>query len=792
MSLKISRRALLAGCTALASTIGLMAGAYGAPALAAEAASSDRGTSLSEIVVTAQRREQNVQDVPIAVTALTQEAIAVNRVVTVNDLNLLAPGFNVVPTVGGTQIPSFSMRGITSYGVVPGSDKAISMYVDGVYISSARGSIFDLPDISQIEVLRGPQGTLFGRNATGGAVSITTRDPTGKFGVEQTLTGGNRSQFRSRTSIDLPAVGPFSAYVSYVHNQKHGDIENTGAGTVWDYSKATTSTVPKTEVSPKWLGSTKSNSVFAALKFEPTDNFSTVYKFDWTHDHGSPEGAAFLGADLSGPAGPTLRALLATNPVLTAGTTRPDKVNNAFAIPRIQHSLGHTLTSVYEGENFTIKNIAAYRSALLYTSDQLDGLGGLNLPVAPGVSLPFTVLGITNLTRSRQWSDELQYIYRSKLLTLTAGALAFESKDYNGAIPGLPNNVSFAVTPGNVIPAGMSEFFNKGKSIAAYAQIEVHVTSNFDIVGGVRETKDQKSGSNLLTPPAPPGIPAPASFKYSATRPSYLIGVNYKPSSETLVYAKYSTAFVSGGEVGGIPFVPETVDAWEVGFKGEFFDRHLRTNIALYDATYYHLQDSTGGGTYTGPLLAQYPFIPALGTFVVDQGGTDHSKGVEFEGTLLAAQGATVGSNISYTNTHFNNVSPAVDSIPGVPPVPTLLPKWTVGLWGQYEKSLNNDLKVTTRIDANWRSALAMNNPQIGVLVPVFAPYISVPSAWTVNGRATLAGLKMGGVDCDISVWAKNLTNDKSIDYALMIVGLTASATYVPARTFGVDLDFKY
>jgi iron complex outermembrane receptor protein len=787
MSLTPSRRALLSGCTALASTIGLAAGAYCTPALAADAPKSDQSIALSEIVVTAQRREQNVQDVPIAVTALTQEAITNNRVVTVNDLNLLAPGFNVVPSAGGTQIPSFSMRGITSYGVVPGSDKAISMYVDGVYISSARGSIFDLPDISQIEVLRGPQGTLFGRNATGGAVSITTRDPTGKLGVEQTFTGGNEGQFRSRTSIDLPAMGALSAYVSFVHNQQHGDIKNTGAGTVWDYSNATTSTVAKTQVSPKWLGSTKSNSVFAALKFAPTDDFSTVYKFDWSRDHGSPEAVAFLGADLTGPAGPTLGFLLATNPVLTAGKTRPDQVNNAFAIPRIQHSLGHTLTSVYEGENFTIKNIAAYRSSLLYTSDQLDGLGGLKLQVAPGFSVPFTVLGITNLTRSRQWSDELQYIYRSKLLTLTVGGLAFESKDQNGAIPGVPNNVAFAATIGNVIPAGVSVFVNKATSVAAYAQAEVHITSNLDLIGGVRETRDKKSGTGFLSPAL-----ANPFFKYHSTKPSYLAGVNYKPTADTMVYGKYSNAFVSGGNVGGIPFLPETVTSWEVGFKGEFFDRHLRTNIAVYDATYRHLQDAEGGSTYTGPLLLKYPFIPQLGTFVIDQGGEDKSKGIEFEGTLLAARGLTTGANVSYNDTKYKNVDPAVDNPAGIPPIPTLLPKWTVGLWGQYETTFSNNLKGMVRVDANWRSTLIFQSQAFANRLPAYANFISTPSTWIVNARATLGGFKLGPTDAEISVWAKNLTNDKSLNYALSIPGLVAGGNYQRARTFGVDVDFKY
>jgi iron complex outermembrane receptor protein len=780
-----AHRAFWLACTAF--TGGLMFATDGFAEAAAPAQRTQEGSTLAEIVVTAQRREQNVQDVPIAVTALTQAAIATNRVVTVNDLNLLAPGFNVVPAAGGTQIPSFTMRGITSYGVVPGSDKAISMYVDGVYIASARGSIFDLPDISQIEVLRGPQGTLFGRNATGGAISVTTRDPSGGFGVQQTFTVGNQDQFRSRTSLDLPAWGAFSAYVSYVHNERRGDVRNVGGGTIWNYKNATDNDISATQVSPKWLGGTKSDGVFAAVKYAPNDRFSTVYKFDWSHDRGSNEAVSFLGADLRGPAGPTIGFLLATNPVRKAGAKRPHEVNNAFDIPRIQTSSGHTLTSVYQGDAFTVKNIAAYRETVLHTASQLDGLGGLNLQVAPGFSVPFTVLAITNETRSRQWSDELQYIYRSKLLTLTLGGLLFQSKDYNGAIPGVANNVAFVATVGNVIPPGTSNFYNKSQSVAAYAQAEVHVTPTLDLVGGLRETKDWKSGLAVLAPAL-----AQPRFKYVNTKPSYLIGANYKPTEDTLVYVKFSNAFVSGGNVAGIPFAPETVESWELGLKAELLNHRLRTNLAIYDATYQHLQDATGGSTYAGPLLAQFPFINQVGTFIIDQGGEDRSKGVEFEGTFVAGHGLTTGTNVSYTDTKYKNVDRAVENPVGVPPVPTLLPKWTVGLWGEYATTFSNDLRGTVRIDANWRSSIALTNPVIATLIPAYAEFVSVPSTWVVNGRATLAGFKVRGVETQVSVWAKNLTDDKSLNYALLIPGLVGAGNYQPARTFGVDVDFKY
>ncbi len=219
----------------------LLAGTALAVALPTAVAAQDGAEAeggLQEIIVTAQKREQSMQDVPIAITALTGDALATNRVTTVSDLTGLAPGVIVRTAAGGSQLPSFSIRGAISYGVVPGSDKQVSIYIDGVYLAAARGAIFDLPDVERIEMLRGPQGTLFGRNATAGAVSISTREPTGEPGVKAALTLGNYDQKRFRLSMDLPQMGPFSGYVSYVHNYKRGDIRNAGAGQVWNRTAA--------------------------------------------------------------------------------------------------------------------------------------------------------------------------------------------------------------------------------------------------------------------------------------------------------------------------------------------------------------------------------------------------------------------------------------------------------------------------------------------------------------------------------------------------------------------------
>ncbi|HKX79084.1 MAG TPA: TonB-dependent receptor, partial [Novosphingobium sp.] len=168
MSIDVSTRkeikALLLSCCTILATVAAT------PAVAQEA--EDSGSTVADIIVTAQKREQSLQDVPISVTAVTQETIQANRITDVRDLGSMVPNLAVRNLAGAAGIPGFSMRGLQTVG---GLEKSISPYLDGVFIGSSTGSAFELPDLERIEVLRGPQGTLFGRNSTGGAISIVTR-----------------------------------------------------------------------------------------------------------------------------------------------------------------------------------------------------------------------------------------------------------------------------------------------------------------------------------------------------------------------------------------------------------------------------------------------------------------------------------------------------------------------------------------------------------------------------------------------------------------------------------------
>ncbi|HEX7819711.1 MAG TPA: TonB-dependent receptor [Sphingobium sp.] len=819
---RLVTRTCLMGGTALSAAF-LISG----PALAQQ--NTDSG--IEEIIVTAQKREQSVQDVPIAITALTGDALQANRVMSVNDLSGLAPGLSVRPSAGGVQIPAFTIRGAVSYGVVPGSDKQVSIYLDGVYIGSPRGSIFDLPDVTRLEILRGPQGTLFGRNATAGAVSITTRDPTGEPHVKQEFTVSNYRGFRSRTSLDLPKWGPFSAYVSFVHNYRRGDIVNAGAGQVFDRSASPSGL--GAQRSPYYLGTIDNNSYFAAVKFEPSDSFKMVYKFDRNEDSGTPEGTALVGYDKNVPLiGSLIDALVTSqpNPVnIASDARRPDVVNNSWAAARKQTVFGHSLTSTWQAtDSIVVKNIFAFRQSSIFAPSAIDGFSTLTFTpqalapyatfvafstipglaqapqatqaatigaVATGlanagiIGQQFSVIASQSAGVSKQWSDELQVNYTSPLVDLTLGGLWFKSRDQAGGPLNMQNTLSFAPIFNGVIPLGNQGIsYNRAMSIAAYVQADVHVTSQLDLTGGFRVTHDDKSGELVI---GNPGALQSLPFNYKKTLPNFLLGVNYRPSDHVMVYAKYSTAFVSGGSVAGIGFEPEKAKSWEAGVKADMLDRRLRTNLALFWVKYDNYQTAQSGTSFVG-LIPNANLIP---TFILPQGGPVYAKGFELEVTAKPASGVLLGGSLSYTDTEFTNVNPVLAASVGATPqtfAPSLRPDWTGGLWASYESPpLFGDTTLTLRADGNWRDKLRLDSNSTRNN-PVYASLAYSPASWIVNGRASLRNLDLGGVKTEVAGWVKNLTQNRAATFALINGGFEASANFQPARTYGVDLTIEF
>jgi iron complex outermembrane receptor protein len=812
--------------TALAGSLALAPHAY--------AQEADENVGLQDIIVTAQKREQSIQDVPVAVTALDEDALQANRIVNAAGLTGLAPGLVARAGPGALGSISFAMRGVNANPSAPLQDKEISVYVDGVYIGGSRGNISELMEVERIEVLRGPQGTLFGRNSTAGAVNVITRNPTGEFEFTQAVTYGNQDQLRTRTTLDTPSFGPFSAIVSYVHDEKRGDVRNLGAGVVWDRTNPFTKVGVQT--SPKWLGGRNYENVFASLRFDPGTDFTATYKFDWSKGKFVPEARIITLLNPNDFIGRLLLGVIAAQPAgggkfgpvsVNSNDRRPDAFNNAWTTHGFQRVQGHNLTLEWRAsDKLTLKNIFAYRKTGVFSGGtSIAGLSGTEFtaaaiqpyalfvaattvpgfatlpPAQQGAVIGQVAQGLTPLvgryfaayegaSYGRHWqvSDELQLNYSTENLDLTAGLLYFKSKTSDSGLPGFAPNFAFqpvtqTIPKGNVLEAGGTT-----KSYAAYLQAEYAFTPQFGIVAGGRITKDEKvsrfskggtfNGSDIVGKTVVPN----AEFKKSKF--TYSLGVNYKPTDDLLLYAKYATGFLSGGAYADISFEPEIATSWEAGLKSEFLDRRVRFNLAAYSVKYKNLQASIPGST-----IARFDL-----NIAVVRAGNLKVEGLEADLNIVPFDGLTLGGTVGYiSKQRLSDNNPLLDNN-GAGRVPIGQPDWVGTVNAQYVTSpFWGDATLMLRADMTFQSKMRISpNPLIDTQHPAFIPFKYMPSKQLVNGRIALRDVEIGGANVEFALWGKNILDNKKPLYEFLFPNFLATASYEQARTYGLDVIFKF
>jgi len=755
----MTRYVLLAGvaCQALAV----------APAQAqnAQGAANAQGQALEEVVVTARRVEEKLQAVPIAVTAFTTKDLQEQQILNFGDIGNRIPNFNIQQQFGEPATPLFILRGFATGDLNPSVDSPIGLYIDGVYLGRAVGAAFDIADLERLEVERGPQGTLFGRNSEGGAVNFITAKPTGQFGGHIESTFGDYGQKRIRGTVNLPEFNGFSARITVLHDEHEGYVSNLTPGRTFNLG-STFGTV----TSANDFGNKDENAVFVALRYAPSDNLLVDYSFDYTSQDETQLATQLLGFDNTPTEQLVKKTILGSIPlgtVTAVSTSRLDAVPLDFTSPGHLEVLGHALTVQYDlTDEIRLKSITAYRSMREDSgANDIDGS-------AINVGVPLEVISSIAHRAQHQWSEEAQIIGTYDKFNWIGGFFWFQEHGFqNGPV------FIFRAFPGNSALPLKAADFNAGSigtavntSVAAYLHGTYHLTDEIDISGGVRDSNDDRYFQKWTAPEgsvALAGYPLRSNYNHwdgDAT-------LTYKFSPDINAYARFATGYLSGGILATKAYAPEVVKSYEAGVKSEWLDHRLRLNLAGF---YEHRRN-----------IQIEQFDPNIGTFI-NNFGSANLHGLEFEAVLVPVEGLTLSANFGWITT------PSASSTTGASPRSVVPPK-NLALSAEYAfPKFDNGMYASARLDASWV------DDHYEIVIPLKDPVLDQQTAiakanWLVNARLSLLDIPVGGEQykARVSLWGRNLLDSHELEFSRDL-GLAVVGNFQIPRTFGADIAFDF
>lgn len=675
----ISRRA--AWLTATALGVAMTGGAA-----SAQEAPTTSATQLDEVVVTATRREQRLQDVPVAVTAVSGEALERTNFREVTDLQYVAPNVTFSSTNAVANGGGFQVRGVGTQTYDSGVEQTVGLVVDGVVIGLPRDpGATGFADIERVEVLRGPQGTLFGKNTSAGVIQIISKNPRiGEFSGNLDTSYGERDERIARGAVNLPLGSTAALRLAGFYSAQDGAIPyvlHDGA-----------------------VGDRENQGLRAKLLWEPTENLSLVLTGEYQ--------TGFARDSL-------IIHQLGVNPLynslFNSFQVRPG-VNSFRAYDDGDWTADTTVSGVslqadYRLGDFTLTSITAYRESELAQLSDID-------------HAPVNILNVSN-----GWLDSSQFTQELRLtspagerLEYVAG-LYYYSTDISGrTIQGGDILKFLGVAPLPAVLYGERVQENSTESYAAFGQATYALTDTIKLIGGLRYTNDKVDGSLVINPvPGAYTLGAggvrPYSGTVSADNVSGRLGVQYQPDRNLMLYATYSTGYKGPAldNVNGVAVEvrPETVESYEAGVKSTLWNGRWILNASVYSSDFKDFQAQTLDTTSAPPRLG------------LANAGLMRARGFELETNLRLTDHLTVGGSASYNDAEYKDyvgscytgqpISPVVGQgcylVPGTTTYVANLagerltnaPEWSYNVRAAYERSVGGGLKVDASANWSWR-----------------------------------------------------------------------------------------
>ncbi|HQR02765.1 MAG: TonB-dependent receptor [Proteobacteria bacterium] len=807
-------------CSVLVATTGLAMSATWATEVA-----------LEEVIVTAQKRSENLQEIPISVTSFDSSALEKAGIQTLADIGAMVPGLQMKPYPGSSETFQPSIRGIVPNAVGVLIPNPLAVHYNGVYLSQSAGLNFAAGDIERIEVLKGPQGVLAGRNSTGGTLNIYTVKPDlGEFGFKQQITLAQRGQLLSKTSVNLPLRDDLAVRLTYFHSDKDNDGISNSASGGFKFGEKTT------------------EAYRLDVRWKPAATVTVDYGYDHslTEGYDTPPqclvpGNQMVFANFTGglTAAPFMGDPRVQQYVAGCSMSRLSSLYYPFQLPKNRNlAEGHTLNVSWEvSPTLTIRSITGFRKTDTANTNLYTAYGSTNtLGVrSDGGPLSLVAFGTGAVvaasgTQGPAWtlynealSEEVQFIGDvNENFKYTAGLYFSEEKghDRNHYVATYVPTASLfggvdLVAMGD---AGISSA--RSRSIAVFGQFSWRpdvLGRKLEIVPGVRYTRDHKQavGFNMgwgniyqVLPSVNPAVPGVATVvgavptgympfsgvsgdrTFSQTTPS--LSFNYHWSDTLMGYAKVTKGFTSGGfdPVSGPPnpvsfaqgFAPETVTSMEVGFKGEFLERRLRVNGAAFETKFSNEQKTTYAG----------------GGWAVQNIGASTYNGFELDVTAAVTERLRLGFSASWLSHRYGlwrNTDPTVAPVGAniASLMKMFVPKQNWSMTMDYRFP---DFGLPGKLDLNLGATHqdAFSSP-VRINAPTLPDYSTTPGYTVMNGRLALSRLQVGPGnkgDLTVALWVHNLTDKKYATYRTINTSADSASPWGEPRTVGLDLIYQY
>ncbi len=766
----------------------------------------NRSAEIEEVIVTAQKVEESLQDTPVSVAAFSQDDLEQIGVSEAGDVAKFTPNLTMRKQTASQDNYAVAIRGVSSGETALAIDPTVGIYHDGVYIARSTGAAFDIVDLQRIEVLRGPQGTLFGRNTIGGAINIITQKPKGELALKQGVTYGSRDSRRYHTTIDTPALGNFAAKFSFLRTDYDGEYRSLYSG--------------------EQLGQGESNALRLAVNWTPSETFSLDYAFDQSERENNPntQQLSFVR-----PGHVALGGAVTRQAAAYADEHRVSRlaVKNTDSDVSYSDIDGHSLIAQWDWtENVTVKWIGSYREwesgtgATDFGSFRSDGATVYDttgrfaagssffnpLPIAAGELV--ATFDAFRESSQRQQSHEFQFIGNAfgERLNYIAGLYYFEeqAEEENPQFFTLPALIAYgsAGGPPASLPFGgfgadvflgrpFFAYETDNTSWAAFGQFTYNVVTDLDVTLGLRYTEDDKETAltNQFGASVQTFVDDDSWTKFNPS-----LTVDYRWNEQVSTYAKVATGYRSGGyNVRSDseadfrkPFDEEDIISYEIGWKTDLLDRTLRFNGALFYLEYSDRQ------------IAQFAAGSGGASTVIVNAGESNTTGLELEAIWQVSQGLRLIGSYGYLDLEYDEfITGEVNRETGFPTgvnrdiadvanTNLYSPEHSGSLAIEYEFAPWDFGQLRLRADAYYTDEISFH--------PQFDLYDESDEHHVVNARATLADIPVGNKSTlKLSAWGKNLENKEYRDFGIDFGSLgIVTNTYAPLRSWGLDIVYEF